>query len=127
MAQGALPFKTEVEPLSRRPDILAMNRHFGLGDYKLWYMRNKDKQEVDFLVTEGDRPQFMVEAKLTDTAVSPHLIKFQDILNIPAIQLVNGRDTAGKIKNESNTIHYSFEKGNEFITHEPERIVLVTS
>ncbi len=79
-------------------------KDFGLGDYKLWYMRNKDKQEVDFLVTEGDRPQFMVEAKLSDTKVSPHLIKFQDILNIPAIQLVNRRDTARKIKNGSNTI-----------------------
>ncbi len=79
-------------------------KDFGLGDYELWYMRNKDKQEVDFLVTEGGRPQFMVEAKLTDTAVSPHLIKFQNILNIPAIQLVNKRDTARRIKNGSNTI-----------------------
>ncbi|MDY6955151.1 MAG: ATP-binding protein, partial [Thermodesulfobacteriota bacterium] len=38
---------------------------FGLGEYDLWYLRNKDKEEVDFLVTERGKPQFMVEAKLS--------------------------------------------------------------
>ena len=59
---------------------------FGLGKYELWYLRNKEKEEVDFLITDSSNPLFMVEAKLSNTNVSPHLIKFQRVLNIPAIQ-----------------------------------------
>ena len=78
--------------------------NFGLGEYELWYLRNKEKEEVDFLVTKSGKPQFMVEAKLSDTAVSHHLMKFQNVLNIPAIQLVNKPDIARKIKIGSNKI-----------------------
>jgi hypothetical protein len=48
---------------------------FGFGEYDLWYLRNKDKEEIDFLVTENGNPLFMVEAKLSDTAISSNLIK----------------------------------------------------
>jgi len=77
---------------------------FGLGEYELWYLRNKEKEEVDFLITDSGSPQFMVEAKLSDTNVSPHLIKFQRVLNIPAIQLVNKPNIARKIRNGSNSV-----------------------
>ncbi len=77
---------------------------FGLGEYDLWYLRNKEKEEVDFLVTERGKPQFMLEAKLSDTAISPHLMKFQNALDVPAIQLVNTPNVARKIRNASNTI-----------------------
>lgn len=77
---------------------------FGLGEYDLWYLRNKEKEEVDFLVTERGKPQFMVEAKLSDTAISPHLLKFQNALGVPAIQLVNTPNVARKIRNASKTI-----------------------
>ncbi|MBN1842489.1 MAG: ATP-binding protein [Deltaproteobacteria bacterium] len=77
---------------------------FGLGEYDLWYLRNKEKEEVDFLVTERGKPQFMVDAKLSDTAISPHLLKFQNALGVPAIQLVNTPNVATKIRNASNTI-----------------------
>ena len=77
---------------------------FGLGEYDLWYLRNKEKEEVDFLVTERGKPQFMVEAKLSDTTISPHLMKFQNALGVPAIQLVNTPSVARKIRNASNTI-----------------------
>jgi predicted AAA+ superfamily ATPase len=39
---------------------------FGFGEYQLWFLRNKEKQEVDFLVTENAQPLFMVEAKFSD-------------------------------------------------------------
>lgn len=77
---------------------------FGLGEYDLWYLRNKEKEEVDFLVTERGKPQFMVEAKLSDTTISPNLMKFQNALGVPAIQLVNTPNVARKIRNASNTI-----------------------
>ncbi len=77
---------------------------FGLGDYQLWYLRNKEKQEVDFLVTENAQPLFLVEAKFSDLTVSPNLIKFQNALRVPAIQLVHKQNVARKIKNEKNII-----------------------
>ena len=77
---------------------------FGFGDYQLWFLRNKEKQEVDFLVTVNDQPLFLVEAKFSDVALSPNLIKFQNALNIPAIQLVHQQNVARKIKNDKNVI-----------------------
>jgi hypothetical protein len=46
----------------------------------------------------------MVEAKFSDVAVSPNLIKFQNALNVPAIQLVHEKNVARKIKNEKNVV-----------------------
>ena len=77
---------------------------FGFGEYQLWYLRNKEKQEVDFLVTENAQPLFMVEAKFSDVTVSPNLIKFQNALRVPAIQLVHQQNVTRKIKNEGNVI-----------------------
>ena len=77
---------------------------FGFGEIQLWFLRNKEKQEVDFLVTENARPLFMIEAKFADVAVSPNLIKFQNALNVPAIQLVHQQNVARKIKNGKNVI-----------------------
>ena len=61
----------------------------GLGDFELHYVRNKEKEEVDFLVTNDHIPQLLVETKLSDEQVSKSLLKFQTLLNVPAIQLVN--------------------------------------
>ncbi len=49
----------------------------GLGSFDLSYLRDKDGREVDFIVTREKRPWFLVEAKLADTALSPHLAHFQ--------------------------------------------------
>lgn len=52
-------------------------------------MRNVDKKEVDFFITIDKKPWFCVEAKLTDTRISPHLPYFIDRLAIPhAYQVV---------------------------------------
>jgi len=77
---------------------------FGLGEYQLWYLRNKEKQEVDFLVTENAQPLFLVEAIFSDLAVSPNLIKFQNVLGVPAIQLVHQQNVARKVRNEKNVV-----------------------
>jgi predicted AAA+ superfamily ATPase len=61
----------------------------GNGDFDLYYLRTKERREVDFLVTRDGHPFFMVEAKLSDTDPSPNLAFFQNILDIPAIQVVN--------------------------------------
>ena len=61
----------------------------GLGSFSLHYIRNKEKEEIDFLIAENNKPLFMIEAKLSDKIPSKEIYKFQKILNIPAIQLVN--------------------------------------
>ena len=49
----------------------------GLGHFELFYIRDKQKREVDFLVTRDERPWFLVEAKYNDTHLSPNLAYFQ--------------------------------------------------
>lgn len=65
----------------------------GLGRFDLHYLRNREKEEVDFVVSENREPILLVEAKLSDTNASPTLIKFQTKFNVPAVQLVQTPDT----------------------------------
>src|SRR3989338_4540191 len=61
----------------------------GLSDFELHYVRNKEKEEVDFLITKNHVPFLLAEVKLSDAAPSKSLLKFQSVLNVPAVQLVN--------------------------------------
>ncbi len=36
---------------------------FGLGDYKLWYVRDREQRKVDALITCDNLPWFLVEVK----------------------------------------------------------------
>ncbi len=49
---------------------------------ELCYLRDKEKREVDFLVLCDGKPWFTVEAKVSDTAISPQLIYFNTRLEI---------------------------------------------
>lgn len=61
----------------------------GHGDFALWYVRDKERREVDFLVTERRRPWLLLETKLSDTAPSPALRYFAERLRpAHAVQLV---------------------------------------
>lgn len=48
-----------------------------MGTYGLYFLRDKEKREVDFLVTKNEEPWFLVEAKHSKAALSPHLEYFQ--------------------------------------------------
>lgn len=71
--------------------------HF-LNDYEgyksnLYFLRDVDKREVDFLVTINGKPWFAVEAKLNKTSLSPHLIYFRERLSIPYVyQIIKEAD-----------------------------------
>jgi uncharacterized protein len=52
----------------------------GFGDYDLHYVRDKQKNEVDFLVSKDKRPWFLVEVKTGDVKLSPALKRFQERL-----------------------------------------------
>lgn len=49
----------------------------------LYYLRNVDKKEVDFLVTINNKPWFSVEAKLNDKTASSNILYFKERLTIP--------------------------------------------
>ncbi|MDP6523381.1 MAG: AAA family ATPase [Kiritimatiellia bacterium] len=49
----------------------------GLGRFELRYIRDKQKREVDFVVVRDDQAWFLVEAKQSDTSISPALRHYQ--------------------------------------------------
>ncbi len=55
------------------------------GGYKanLYYLRDLEGREVDFLMTINDKPWFAVEVKLEQTDLSPPLLYFGKRLSIP--------------------------------------------
>ncbi|WP_341792385.1 ATP-binding protein [Rickettsia endosymbiont of Gonocerus acuteangulatus] len=62
----------------------------GFDEYELYFVRDKQKKEVDFLVTKGKKPWMLVEAKTSpNQELSPNLKYFQEHLNCPfAFQVV---------------------------------------
>jgi predicted AAA+ superfamily ATPase len=61
----------------------------GHGSFDLSFLRNKEKQEIDFLITRDGLPWLPVEVKLRETAPSPNWLKFLPFLPTRhALQLV---------------------------------------
>lgn len=56
----------------------------GQGTFELFYVRDKEKREVDFLITRNKKPWLLAECKSSDTSISPHLLYYAQRLN-PAI------------------------------------------
>lgn len=54
----------------------------GLGRFDLFYVRTRDGVEVDFLVTDHNKPLWLVEAKLSDTAIAAPLLKVKQWLDV---------------------------------------------
>jgi hypothetical protein len=76
----------------------------GYGKFSLHFIRNKEKQEVDFLIANGGRPFLLVEAKISETQPSPALKKFQTALKIPAVQLLLEHEGYKLISNSGQNI-----------------------
>jgi uncharacterized protein len=76
----------------------------GFGTFSLHFIRNKEKQEVDFLIADQEKPVLLIEAKISDSQPSPALRKFQDNLQIPAVQLIEEHDGYQLISNNSQKI-----------------------
>jgi len=77
---------------------------YGWGRFSLHYLRNKDKQEVDFLITENNRPFLLAETKLSDDQPAANLLAFQKFLNIPAVQLIKKEGVKKVYKNGKNNV-----------------------
>ena len=54
----------------------------GLESFDLGYIRDKERREVDFVVTRGGRPWFLAEAKYRDEALNPNLQHYQERLGV---------------------------------------------
>lgn len=70
----------------------------GLGDYELFYLRDKEKREVDFLVTKNKKPWFLVEAKQSNNqGISSNLTYYWKQLKVPhAFQVVYNMEYINK-------------------------------
>lgn len=73
----------------------------GYGNFSLHFIRDKEKREVDFLIADGRTPILLVEAKLTDRRPSAELARFQQRLQVPAVQLVNEGEEFRLLSRES--------------------------
>lgn len=63
---------------------------WGRGNYKLYYLRTKDGQEVDFAVADRKKVYLLVEAKASEETLSPSLPYFQEKTGASvAIQVIN--------------------------------------
>ena len=71
----------------------------GIGRFSLHFIKNKEQQEVDFLIADDHEPVLLIEAKVSDTRPSAALLKFQNTLGIPAIQLTNQQGGYRQISN----------------------------
>jgi uncharacterized protein len=76
--------------------------HF-ISDYEgyraeLFFLRDVDKREVDFLVTIDRKPWFAVEAKLNDTGLHQPLLYFKDRLSIPYVYQVVKKPSVDRIE-----------------------------
>ena len=71
---------------------------FGLGSYDLYYVKDKQGREVDFLVTKDDSPWFLVESKSSDNhGITPALHYFQQQTNAQhAFQVVFEKEFVDK-------------------------------
>ncbi|BDU59718.1 hypothetical protein FLA4_01280 [Candidatus Rickettsia kotlanii] len=52
----------------------------GLGDFVLYYLHDKQKREVDLVITKDNQPWILVEAKVSDSVVSSSLKYFHELL-----------------------------------------------
>ena len=65
----------------------------GYGNFELQYLRNKEKQEVDFIICNNYQPQVLIECKDQEVTLSKNLIEFgKQLADVPLIQLVNKKN-----------------------------------
>jgi len=61
---------------------------FGHGPFGLHFVRDREKREIDFLLTHRRKPLLLVEAKSAEMQADASLLRFQQQLEVPAVQLV---------------------------------------
>lgn len=63
---------------------------YGLGEFELYYLRDKEKREVDFIVTREGEPWFLVEVKRGNNhGISKSLFHFHSLTGAPHAFQIN--------------------------------------
>jgi predicted AAA+ superfamily ATPase len=60
----------------------------GLGSFEIMHIRNKEKQEVDFVLVKNGKPVALFEAKESDSDISKAGLYFGKQLSVPYFQIV---------------------------------------
>ncbi len=76
----------------------------GYGRFSLHFIKNKEQQEVDFLIANGNKPVVLIEVKISETQPTSTLKKFQNALNVPAIQLIDKDEGYRMFSNNDQSI-----------------------
>lgn len=96
-----------VDPTIRHENMVALHllkavktwRSAGQAELELYYVRDKEKREVDFLLVESGVPRALVECKYTDTSFASSTAYFQEKLKVPlAIQVVHPSGVSRRMK-----------------------------
>jgi len=61
----------------------------GLGNFEVFYIRDKEKREVDFVLVKDDTPLALFEAKESDSSISKPGRFYSKKMNIPLFQIVH--------------------------------------
>ena len=72
-------------------NLLRMAARFteiGLGTFDVYYIRDKEKREVDFVLVKNNEPAALFEAKVSDAGISKPGKLFSNKLNILLFQIV---------------------------------------
>jgi hypothetical protein len=76
----------------------------GEAQVDLNYIRDKEKREVDFVLSEKGRPFCLIECKVSGVSPSPGLIYFQKKLKVPhAFEVVHQPEICKKLRTEDLT------------------------
>jgi uncharacterized protein len=72
----------------------------GEGSFELFYLRNKEKQEIDFLIAKNKKPWIAIETKYADKAIQHQAVdKLTSRLNCKFAQVVF-EDSVYRLQNE---------------------------
>jgi len=72
---------------------------FGISNAEMHYIRDKEKREIDLVISINKKPELLIEIKSSDLQPSPHLIRFGDAIGCKNfLQIVNIPDTHRIVK-----------------------------
>lgn len=90
----------------------------GKGVFELFYLRDKDKHEVDFLMTQNKKPWMAVEVKSQDTAWSGSFDAFRKHIAIPYCFQVTRVSCPKKVWQDERGVCGILD-ANNFLAHLP--------
>jgi predicted AAA+ superfamily ATPase len=76
----------------------------GYGRFNLNFIRTKDQQEVDFLLSDDGRPVLLLDARAQAQQPTAALMKVQAALKVPAVQLVQAAQGYRRVSNNGQSI-----------------------